>query len=153
MCLPLFACSHVFRRVFWQVHWRAIKPPELTLLCTRGSACYASPICVVQKTLTGWTLEYFGNQQSPATWAQRKSRWQGEAAPPQRRAGNLSPLPAGSGSREKQENHHRLLLSDALNVSAKEAPLSDHRGSMMGAASHNYWGSKHISAASRSPIY
>jgi len=30
---------------------------------------------------------------------------------------------ASSGSGEKQENHHRLLLSDALRFFAKEAPL------------------------------
>lgn len=40
----------------------------------------------------------------------------------QRRAGNSHPLIC-SGHQEKQENHHRLLLSDALCFSAKEAPL------------------------------
>ena len=47
----------------------------------------------------------------------------GEAAPAAEKGRESLTPSSGSGSREKQENHHRLLLSDALHFLAKEASL------------------------------
>lgn len=51
-------------------------------------------------------------------YARSPGMWGGETSPLGERPGILPPS-SGAGSREKQENHHRLLLSDALQFPAK----------------------------------